>query len=114
MTPVTDDDRTEITADTPLGKIAAKGLKLQDTIALFILIGMIAVIAGGIQVYKTIVDHQTHTEGWEKTFISAIKEAAMAQRMQTCILSVPQEKREQEYMSPNSFCRQMAALPSLQ
>jgi hypothetical protein len=58
--------------------------------------------------------HETSSVLAQKRFIIAIREAAIAQRLQTCILAQPQEKREQEYLAPNGFCRQMAALTEIQ
>lgn len=42
---------------------------------------------------------------------SAITGLSQAQRELTCIISRPQEEREREYLSGNSFCKQMGRMP---
>ncbi len=100
----------EVSADTPIGRLAAKGLRVSDIIALLTLLGVCGMVFVGLQITKLLADHDLHSADIQGRFVNSIREAAMAQRMNTCILSLPQDKREQEYMQPNGFCRQMAQI----
>jgi len=46
-----------------------------------------------------------------KQVAGAITGLSQAQRELTCIISLPQEEREREYLSQNSFCKQMGRMP---
>ena len=54
-------------------------------------------------------DQQTRENG--TALASAIREFAAAQREMACIISLPQEERERQYVLPGSFCKRMAMLP---
>ena len=52
---------------------------------------------------------------WQQTRVldrldGAVKEMASASRETACIISLPQEKREQQYSSSDSFCKRMARM----
>lgn len=97
-----DDEGIEVSADTPIGKLAAKGMRVSDFIALLTLVGVCSTSFFMYQLSLTLANHEAISSSSQRQFATTI-------RLQTCILAMPQEKREQEYMSPNSFCRQMAA-----
>lgn len=100
------DEVEEVEVKTPAGSIRARGT---DIIAILALIG-IALMAYALWDHK--VDAKLNAEA----FIGAIREMTVAQkdttkmmRLQACIISQPQEKREAEFSSVNSFCNRMAA-----
>lgn len=41
-------------------------------------------------------------------FVGALKEVVKTQRLSACILATDPEKREKEYMQPNSFCNRVS------
>lgn len=81
------------------GGFAAKlgGKRMAELISIILGIVMLAM---GIMTYRMM----------EQVSI-AITGLSQAQRELTCIISRPQEEREREYMSSNSFCKQMGRLP---
>lgn len=106
-----DGGKVEISADTPIGKLAAKGMRISDLIGLFTLLGVVTMMWSGVQLVQSITEHEVQTHSTNKEIITSIKEAAKAQRMNTCILSVSQDKREQEFMQPNGFCARISSMP---
>lgn len=100
-----DTQQDEVEVKTPAGSIRARGT---DIIAILALIG-IALMA------YTLWDHKVDAKSSVELFISAMKEQTVAQRESTkqqrlmaCIISQPQEKREQEFTSVNGFCQRMS------
>lgn len=52
---------------------------------------------------------------WQQTKVlekldMSVKEMASASRETACIISLPAEKREQQYQSSDSFCKRMAKM----
>ena len=84
------------------GGIGAKvrGTRMSDIIA------VLSTIALGILSYAVFMMYGTML-----SVGGAIRDLAAAQRELACIISRPQEDREREYGSPNSFCKQMGRLP---
>lgn len=39
--------------------------------------------------------------------VESSKDGVQAQREMTCVISLPQDKREQEFMSPHSLCKRL-------
>jgi len=105
-----ENDRMEVSAETPLGKLAAKGFRVSDIISLLTLLGVAGILFFGWMIVQLLGQHNLDSNAAQNKFANALRESAQAQRMNTCILSLPQEKREQEYMQANGFCRQMAQL----
>lgn len=105
------DGGMEINADIPvLGKLAAKGVRVSDLIALLTLLGVAAMVFFSWQIVKTIDLHEVGTHGSNVEMTNSIKEATKQQKKLTCLLSVSQDKREKEYMNPNSFCNQISLM----
>lgn len=52
-------------------------------------------------------EHRMEAHASGAQIVNALRELATSQREQTCIMSMPAEKREQEFMSPNGFCRRI-------
>lgn len=81
------------------GGFAAKlgGKRMAELISLMLLL---VVLAMGTMTYRMM-----------EQVSGAITGLSQAQRELTCIISRPQEEREREYLSQNSFCKQMGRLP---
>lgn len=94
-----------------LGRLAAKGVRISDMIGLLTLIVVIAIGFLGWQTIDALGTHKVEAAQSNTALTGAIKNLAQSQRMMTCILSQPQDKREQEFIQPNSFCQRMASLP---
>lgn len=110
----------DIGVETPIGKLAAKGFRLSDLIALLTLVTVVSTLVIVLQIARTLDAHESHgsirTKELSDTarinsdqLISSVKEWTKQQKKLVCILSIPQEKREKEYMSPDSFCNQMSS-----
>lgn len=102
---MTEEAQSELEVKTPAGSIRARGT---DIIAIITLIGI------ALMVYA-LWDHKADAKATSDAFVSAVRDMTVAQRESTkqqrlmaCIISKPQEAREQEFASPNSFCRRMA------
>ena len=108
---MTDNDKIELELATAAGKATIRGIRSSNLIGLATLIAAASISFLLWRVVTTLGEHAIEAHAsWAEVTV-AIKEAAKSNRMQTCILSVSQEKREQEYMSPNGFCKQMSILP---
>ena len=94
-----------------LGRLAAKGVRVSDMIGLLTLCGVIGLGFLGYLTIESSAAHKVETEKSNNNIAIAIKQSASAQRMMTCIISLPQERREQEFMQANSFCQRMSVLP---
>lgn len=105
------DAQQELSVDTPLGKLAAKGVRISDLLGILTFLGVIATIYFGLQALRTADAHGREAKEVGQSIAASIKDGARAQRMMTCIISMPQERREQEFTQPNSFCSRIAALP---
>jgi hypothetical protein len=93
-----------------------KKARIRGSDILVSIVGMI-VAAGLSLIIYTLFDHnkQTHefTESMQVTFKEMVqeqKEVTTALRENTCLLSIPQEKREQEFQSPNGICKRLSRL----
>lgn len=106
-----DNEKIDVSVETALGKVAAKGVRVLDIISLLTLLGVVTMLWGGAQILRAVSDHEMRTDTINVAISGAIKEASRSQRMMTCILALPQEKRELEFMQPNSWCKQMASMP---
>jgi hypothetical protein len=103
-----EDTNGEYTATTPLGSFAIKGKRGAEVIAFtcLLLLFLLAYV---------IWEHKSDTKESNAALTGAIKElnlsqraAVEAQREMTCVISLPQEKREHAYSSPYSVCKQIA------
>jgi hypothetical protein len=106
-----DNEKFDLALETPVGKVSARNFRSSDLIGLCTLLGVTAAIYFSWQSLQTLSEHAKQANTVNVEIAASIKDAAKAQRMMTCILSVSQEKREQEFMSPNGFCKQMSMMP---
>jgi len=99
-----DPDKIDITAETPIGKLAAKGVRISDLIGLLTLVavaGASAVIyrhdAGG-------TDRDAAMVNTMKDISQTSKEQVEEMRIQTCILMLDQAERKLEMRGEASQC----------
>ncbi len=104
-------DGMEISADTPVGRLAAKGVRVSDLIGLLTLMGVSGAIYFSWQTSQSLTEHEKQANVVSMEIATSIRDAARSQRMMTCILSVSQERREQEFMQPNGYCHQISQMP---
>lgn len=105
------DPQQDISLETPIGKLAAKGVRTSDLIGIITLLGVAATAYSSLQNAQAVTDHKIESKAINESIANSIKEGAKAQRMMTCIISMPQERREKEFTESNSFCTRMATLP---
>ena len=104
-----DNGNTEFTASVgPTGaSVSGKGRKVSEIIAILSTIGVV------LMAYMLHV-HGVQSEKTDTAIAISIKELAKAQqdlvsaqREQTCILVLPQDKREQEFHSQFGLCKRL-------
>lgn len=95
-----------VEAETPVGKIRVRGT---DLVAILTLIGVFASVF-------LMWDHRAVSSEGEKALASAINELSKAtragnraQREMNCLISLPQDRREAEFNSPNGLCKRLTA-----
>lgn len=104
-----EDGRAELEVHGPGGtKLRARGY---DSIMVLL---VVALAVNSAVLYR----HTTQTEDasrdlteLNRTQARLIRELTFAQRFTACILATDPEKREREYMSPNSFCNSLKLPP---
>ena len=118
---MSDEERQEIDISNPvLGRLAAKGVRISDLLGLFTFIGVVAVgfllwkVADAASAERTAIvkeaaEQRRGSDETNKALISALKSVATAQKMTSCIISQPQDKRERQFTEPNSLCRRLSA-----
>ena len=94
-----------------LGRLAAKGIRVSDLIGLLTLVCVIGIGFLGWMTFDAVGRQGIEAAKSSDMVAASIKQSASAQRLMTCIISIPQERREQEFMQPNSFCQRMSTLP---
>lgn len=106
-----ENNKQDISIETPIGKLAAKGVRVSDMIGIITMIGVAAMLYLSLKTVDVMGEHKIETKHAMESVASSIKENARAGRLMTCIISMPQERREQEFTQLNSFCQRMANLP---
>ena len=94
----------EIEVETPIGKLAAKGIRISD-------IGMFFTMCAIGYLIAILSAHTVDAKEAMSDHTKAIRAMTRAQNLTTCIMVVPMEQRKKEFSDPNSFCRRMAELP---
>lgn len=96
------------TITTPLGSVAFKGKRMAEFIAVLSL--CLLFLMGYV-----LWEHKAEAKEDARSLASVIGKMTeaqtsmvQAQREQNCLLSLPPEKREREYFSTNSFCKQIS------
>ena len=93
-----------------LGKLAAHGARISDLLTLITLVVGSITLALVIRSNDGIAEQRTATAARYADLAKSTREQLMAQRLMTCIIAMPQERRETEYVHTNSFCRRMAEI----
>lgn len=101
-------DSTEAAISTPAGSFSIKGKKTAELIAFFCLAALLVL---GYVMWE----HKADTKETGLALRDAIKEMTEAQKESNgtmrewmCLSTLDPAKREREWLSPNSFCKQMS------
>lgn len=95
----------ELSLSTPFGKLITKGVGVTAMLT-FLICGVI--LAFVWRNNESLAESRVLTVTRYTELNTLMKKQVQAQTLMTCIISVPQERREQEYSQQNSFCRRMA------
>ena len=110
---------TEGGIKTPLGEVSFKGKKTAEFITILSLL-ILAVLATLYWTHTKATDQQnaSNVEAIkelskalrEQTQIMAVtsNEQVKAQRLTSCLISLPQDRREREFSSESSFCQRVS------
>ncbi len=85
-------------ARTPMGTITGRNLRSMDLFLMAVVTAVTGVIIGFSYFIGAKVDALT----------GSMRQFAIAQREMACIISIPMERREEQFMDPSSFCRRVA------
>lgn len=89
------------------GSLTGDNLNLFLTFATF---ALIAILAAWVWRHKDdMVETRVQIQASLRDTADGQKKMVKVMTVNTCILSLPPEKREVEFASPNSFCNRMAA-----
>ena len=98
----------ETSVTTPLGGFTYKGKRMAELIS-------VCLLCLTFLLTYILWEHKNNTKDNSTALSLAIKELSLsqramveAQREMTCVISMPQEKRENAYGSPYSLCKQLA------
>lgn len=101
-------ETTEGALTTPLGSVSFKGKKTSEFIAILSLLVLFLI---GYAMWEQREDSRI----MNLTFASGFKDISKSQREQNqilreqvCLLSLPEAKREREFMSDNSLCKRIS------
>jgi hypothetical protein len=93
---------------TPLGSLTYKGKRMAEFISILSMCGL--VLLGYI-----LWQHKEDAKGMQSIFAQGFKEMHQAQteqnrilREQVCLLSLPEQKREREFLTDNSLCKRIS------
>lgn len=93
---------------TPLGSLNFKGKRMAEFIAL-------ATICLMFLFGYVLWEHKEDAKGMKDAFASGFKDMASAQREQNaiqreqlCLLSLPESRRQQEFLNDSSFCKRLS------
>jgi len=88
----------EVEATAPGGfKVRVRGYDIIVVIATVIM----------TMVAYMVYEHKIEAHASSSNIANAMRDLASAQREMACIISLPQERREQEFISPNGFCKRI-------
>jgi hypothetical protein len=88
---------------TPLGSLTYKGKRMAEFISILSMCGLV------------LWQHKEDAKGMQSIFAQGFKEMHQAQteqnrilREQVCLLSLPEQKREREFLTDNSLCKRIS------
>lgn len=89
--------------------LSAKGKKASEVVAILSAIG-VCLLAYMLFIHgEQAKETNAAVAASIKELASAQRNSVAAQREMTCIISLPQEKREAEFAAPYGFCKRMSA-----
>ena len=106
-----DDGDSNLEITTPLGKIISKGKRNAELVALLSLLALSLISWVLWQHHEESSRSRAENNANMNMLAAAIKDFASAQREMACIIALPQDRREEEYRSPLSFCRRLGSMP---
>jgi hypothetical protein len=93
---------------TPIGSVNFKGKRMAEFIAIFCLASLMLL---GYVMWE----HKEDAKGMKDAFKDGFREMASAQREQNaiqreqlCLLSLPESRRQQEFLNDSSFCKRLS------
>lgn len=86
---------------TPIGSMSFKGKRTAEFIAILSL--CLLFLMGYV-----LWEHKKDTKDLRVELLASVKELVAAQRETTCLLALPQEKREAEFTSTNGICKRLS------
>lgn len=92
------DDEREIEADTPIGKFRARGY---DTLTAVVIV---ALMGYGYMLWM----HMSEARASSDEVAKQLREIVRVQKFSTCLQATPDNQKEAQYSSPQSFCNRMA------
>lgn len=102
------DETTESAITTPIGSLSFKGKRMAEFIAILCL--CLLILLGYVQYQQ-----KEDLKDMNASFTAGFKEMAAGQREQNsilreqlCLLALPPEKREREFLSEQSFCKRLS------
>lgn len=102
------EETSEAGITTPLGSLNFKGKRMAEFIAIFSIFGVFFL---GYVLWE----HKEDAKGMKDAFILGFKDMASAQREQNaiqreqlCLLSLPESRRQQEFLNDSSFCKRLS------
>lgn len=98
---MTEDERTELELNTGIGGVSYKGKRMAEVIAV-ICLTLLSVLT------YILWEHKDDTKSIFRELTVTSREQNRILREQLCLLSLPPEKREREFMSDGSFCKRLA------
>lgn len=93
---------------TPVGSVSFRGKRTAEFIAILSLC-LLFLLGYVLWEHKADArDTGVSLRDAIKAMAEAQREGTVAQREMNCLISLPQDKREAEFYSPNSLCKRMA------
>ena len=103
-----DEPLQEVSVSTPFGRLAARGVRTSDIIGLLTFCLVCLVLYFVLRTHDSAAEQRTVTAQRYNELGQIMKAQVQAQRMMTCILSIPQDRREREFTQQGSFCKTMS------
>lgn len=101
----------EIVVETPVGKLAAKGIRISDILVIGLAVAVSALTVAFVGHKADAKEYSAAMTGALSEQTKAIKSLTRAQIITTCVMAMPMDRRESELREQASFCRRMADLP---
>ena len=105
---------------TPFGSISANGIKRTSEIIAILSLVIMAVMLyafwqhsveakeSGGAIAAQLKENREDRQQAQRELLQAIREQTRANKLQSCLLSIPMEQRQQQFENPNSLCQRLA------